>query len=130
MISRTAAASTMLRITNFLMALSFGTQRAQFVQRTGLTCPRLCLHRPPLRRFLVCNYKKKGRNYSLVASVESSSIMLRLCLNKKPRVYTKHITAYMDKNYCSKLRKKSYFSLVFVSRNIFIKHFNRLNLPI
>lgn len=36
-ISRTAAASTILRMTNFLIALSFGTQRAQFVQRTGFT---------------------------------------------------------------------------------------------
>lgn len=53
--SRTAAASTILRITNFLIALSFGTQRAQFVHLTGLTCPRLCLQRPPLRRFLVYN---------------------------------------------------------------------------
>lgn len=39
----------MFRITNFLMALSFGTQRAQLVQRTALTWPRLCLQRPPLR---------------------------------------------------------------------------------
>lgn len=55
-ISRTAAASTILRITNFLMALSLGTQRAQLVQRTAFTWPLLCLQRPPLRRFLVCNY--------------------------------------------------------------------------
>lgn len=47
-------------MTNFLIALSFGTQRAQFVQRTGLTCPRLCLQRPPLRRFFVY---KNGKNY-------------------------------------------------------------------
>ncbi|KNC32113.1 hypothetical protein FF38_08215 [Lucilia cuprina] len=56
-ISRTAAASTMLRITNFLMALSLGTHLAQLVQRTALTCPLLCLQRPPLRRFLVLNHK-------------------------------------------------------------------------
>src|SRR5512144_246702 len=46
-ISQTAAASTMLRITNFLMALSLGTHLAQLVQRTALTCPLLCLQRPP-----------------------------------------------------------------------------------
>lgn len=53
MISRTAAASTMFLMTNFLIALSLGTQRAQLVHRTAFTCPRLCLQRPPLRRFLV-----------------------------------------------------------------------------
>lgn len=36
-ISLTPAASTMFLTTNFLMALSFGTQRAQFVHLTGLT---------------------------------------------------------------------------------------------
>lgn len=54
-ISRTAAASTILRITNFLIALSLGTHRAQLVQRTGLTCPRPCFDRPPLRRLRVLN---------------------------------------------------------------------------
>lgn len=48
-ISLTAAASTILRMTNFLIALSLGTQRAQLVQRTGFTWPRPCLERPPLR---------------------------------------------------------------------------------
>lgn len=52
-ISRTAAASTILRMTNFLIALSLATQRAQLVQRTALTCPRPCLERPLLRRLLV-----------------------------------------------------------------------------
>lgn len=52
-ISRTAAASTIFLMTNFLIALSLGTHLAQLVQRTGLTCPRLCLQRPPLRLFLV-----------------------------------------------------------------------------
>lgn len=37
--SLTPAASTMFLTTNFLMALSFGTHRAQFVHLTGLTCP-------------------------------------------------------------------------------------------
>lgn len=36
-ISLTAAASTMLRITNFLIALSFGTHLAQLVHLTGFT---------------------------------------------------------------------------------------------
>ena len=53
--SRTAAASTMLRMTNFLIALSFGTQRAQFVQRTGMTCPRPFFERPLFLRFFVCS---------------------------------------------------------------------------
>lgn len=52
-ISLIAAASTMLRTMNRLIALSFGVQRAQFEQRTGFTCPRLCLLRPLLRRFFV-----------------------------------------------------------------------------
>lgn len=55
-ISRTAAASTIFLMTNFLIALSLGTHLAQLVQRTGLTCPRLCLQRPPLRLFLVWNF--------------------------------------------------------------------------
>ncbi|RLV62140.1 hypothetical protein DV515_00019629 [Chloebia gouldiae] len=44
--SLTAAASTMFLMTNFLMALSLGTQRAQLVQRMGCTCPRPFLARP------------------------------------------------------------------------------------
>lgn len=47
----------MLRITNFLMALSLGTHRAQLVQRTGLTWPLPCLERPPLRRLQVCKIR-------------------------------------------------------------------------
>lgn len=58
-ISLTAAASTMLRITNFLMALSLGTHLAQFVQRTGLTWPRPFLLRPLLRRFWVWSQRFK-----------------------------------------------------------------------
>ena len=52
-ISRTAAASTMFLMTNFLMALSFGTHRAQLVQRIGCTCPRPFLARPLFLLFLV-----------------------------------------------------------------------------
>ncbi|EGW12519.1 hypothetical protein I79_013506 [Cricetulus griseus] len=51
--SLTAAASTMFRMTNFLMALSLGTHRAQFVQRIGCTWPRPFLARPLFRLFLV-----------------------------------------------------------------------------
>lgn len=58
--SRTAAASTMLRMTNFLMALSLGTQRAQLVQRMGCTCPRPFLARPLLRLFRVCGGRGSG----------------------------------------------------------------------
>ena len=54
--SLTAAASTMLRITNFLMALSFGTHLAQLVQRTGLTCPLPFFDRPLFLRFFVYEY--------------------------------------------------------------------------
>jgi len=56
--SLTAAASTMLRMTNFLMALSLGTQRAQLVQRTGFTWPRPCLARPPFLRLQVWQINK------------------------------------------------------------------------
>lgn len=52
--SLTAAASTMFRITNFLMALSLGTHRAQLVQRIGCTWPRPFLARPLFLLFLVC----------------------------------------------------------------------------
>lgn len=52
--SLTAAASTMFRITNFLMALSLGTQRAQLVQRMGCTWPRPFLARPLFLLFFVC----------------------------------------------------------------------------
>lgn len=52
--SLTAAASTIFLITNFLMALSLGTQRAQLVQRMGCTCPRPFLARPLFLLFLVC----------------------------------------------------------------------------
>lgn len=60
--SLTAAASTMFLMTNFLMALSLGTQRAQLVQRMGCTCPRPFLARPLFLLFLVC---KTDINYSL-----------------------------------------------------------------
>lgn len=51
--SLTAAASTMFLMTNFLMALSLGTQRAQLVQRMGCTWPRPFLARPLFLLFLV-----------------------------------------------------------------------------
>ena len=44
--SRIAADSTMLRIVNLLIALSFGVHLEQFEQRIGLTCPRPFLLRP------------------------------------------------------------------------------------
>lgn len=56
--SRTAAASTMFLMTNFLIALSFGTQRAQLVQRTGFTWPRPCFARPPFLRLHVWKNKR------------------------------------------------------------------------
>jgi hypothetical protein len=40
-------------IINFLIALSFGTQRLQLVQFTFTTCPLPCLLRPPFLLFLV-----------------------------------------------------------------------------
>lgn len=51
--SLTAAASTMFLMTNFLMALSLGTQRAQLVQRMGWTWPRPFLARPLFLLFFV-----------------------------------------------------------------------------
>ena len=51
--SRTAAASTMFRMTNFLMALSLGQHREQLVQRMYRTCPRPFLLRPPDLLFTV-----------------------------------------------------------------------------
>ena len=54
LISRTAAVSTMLRTVKRLMALSLGTQREQFEQRTKLVWPRPFLLRPLFLLFLVC----------------------------------------------------------------------------
>ena len=51
--SLTAVASTMFRMTNFLMALSLGTHRAQLVQRIGCTWQRPFLARPLFLLFLV-----------------------------------------------------------------------------
>mmetsp|Transcript_43621 Transcript_43621/g.97863 ORF Transcript_43621/g.97863 Transcript_43621/m.97863 type:complete len:82 (-) Transcript_43621:8-253(-) len=48
--SRWEEASTMFLTWNRLMALSFGTQRAQLEQRTMAVCPRPCLERPLFRR--------------------------------------------------------------------------------
>lgn len=42
---------------NLLMALSLGTQREQFEQRTGFTWPRPFLLRPLFLRFFVCGTK-------------------------------------------------------------------------
>lgn len=56
--SLTAAASTIFLMTNFLIALSLGTQRAQFVQRMYFTWPRPFLLRP---LFLLLEvWKEKG----------------------------------------------------------------------
>jgi hypothetical protein len=43
---RIAADSTMLRMVNLLIALSFGVHREQLLHRMGLTCPRPDLLRP------------------------------------------------------------------------------------
>ena len=51
--SLTAAASTIFLMTNFLIALSLGTQRAQLVHRIGRTCPRPFLPLPLFLLFFV-----------------------------------------------------------------------------
>ncbi|KFM61310.1 hypothetical protein X975_05754, partial [Stegodyphus mimosarum] len=56
----------MFRITNFLMALSLGTQRAQLVHRTGFTCPRPCLLRPLFLLLAVIVYKRHLVKFSEV----------------------------------------------------------------
>ena len=48
--SRCDDASTMLRTVKRLMALSFGTERPQFEQRSMAVMPRPCFERPLLRR--------------------------------------------------------------------------------
>lgn len=45
----------MFRMTNFFMALSFGTALAQLVHRRNLTCPLPFLERPLFRLFDVYN---------------------------------------------------------------------------
>ena len=61
LISRTAAVSTMLRTVKRLMALSLGTHREQFEQRTKLTWPRPFLLRPLFLLFLVCTGEGDAR---------------------------------------------------------------------
>uniref|UniRef100_A0AAQ4QZ90 Transmembrane protein n=1 Tax=Gasterosteus aculeatus aculeatus TaxID=481459 RepID=A0AAQ4QZ90_GASAC len=94
--SLTAAASTMFLMTNFLMALSFGTQRAQLVQRMGCTWPRPFLARPLFLLFLVCKNKcqnlreiqiaarklglrTKRHTFSLVHCVECTARFIKHC---------------------------------------------------
>ena len=55
-----AADSTMLRMVNLLIALSFGVQREQLEQRIGLTCPRPFLLRPLDARFLTILADSEG----------------------------------------------------------------------
>ncbi|XP_006899602.1 PREDICTED: CD160 antigen [Elephantulus edwardii] len=59
--SLTATASTIFRITNFLIALSLGTHRAQFVQRIGCTWPRPFLARPLFLLFFVTQQQYSKR---------------------------------------------------------------------
>lgn len=75
--SLTAAASTMFLMTNFLMALSFGTQRAQLVQRMGCTWPRPFLARPLFLLFLVC--KNKCQN---LREIQIAARKLGLCTKR------------------------------------------------
>ena len=67
-----AADSTIFLIMNFLIALSFGTQRRQLVQLTFTTCPLPCLERPPFLLFLVYSQaiiKKYEKNYFTVEDI-------------------------------------------------------------
>lgn len=84
--SLTAAASTIFLITNFLMALSLGTQRAQLVQRMGCTCPRPFLARPLFLLFLVCqntirvtndkvNLSKMLKQKTTLGSLKNSAVL-------------------------------------------------------
>lgn len=84
--SLTAAASTIFLITNFLMALSLGTQRAQLVQRMGCTCPRPFLARPLFLLFLVCqntirvtndkvNLSKMLKQRTTLGSLKNSAVL-------------------------------------------------------
>ena len=61
LISRTAADSTILRTVKRLIALSLGTHREQFEQRTKPTWPRPFLLRPPFLRFLVYASNEESR---------------------------------------------------------------------
>lgn len=76
LISLTAAASTIFLITNFLIALSLGTQRAQLVHLTALTWPRPCLARPPLRRLRV--WKQKSSFHEATCSIWQSDACFRI----------------------------------------------------
>ena len=59
---RMAADSTILRMVNLLMALSFGVHREQFEQRTGLTWPRPFLLRPFDARFFTMADMYSGKS--------------------------------------------------------------------
>lgn len=81
MISRTPAASTIFLTTNFLIALSLGTQRAQLVHLTGLTCPRPFLALPLFLLFDVCKYW-----LVLVWVVQENRLVIRLGYKLAERV--------------------------------------------
>ena len=81
-ISLTAAASTMFLITNFLMALSFGTHLAQLVHLTGWTWPRPFLFLPLLRLFDVWN--KYGIDFN---TLFQSEYELWYFTNNKQHIY-------------------------------------------
>ena len=61
-----AADSTMLRMVNLLIALSFGVHLEQLEQRIGFTCPRPFLLRPlqieyQLKSFIVSSRRGRSR---------------------------------------------------------------------
>ena len=76
--SLTAAASTMFRMTNFLMALSLGTHRAQLVQRIGCTWPRPFLARPLFLLFLVI--LEAPRRESRTPVFKLNKVAISLCV--------------------------------------------------
>ncbi len=64
-----AADSTMLRIVNLFMALSFGVHLEQLEHRIGLTCPRPFLLRP------LCNVSDVRKEIEFLWQVQILTLM-------------------------------------------------------
>ena len=80
--SRTAAASTILRMTNFFIALSLGQHLEQLVQRMYRTCPRPFLLRPPDLRLTVMVKSNRGIYLKKNSLLDLLDVWQRLDLNR------------------------------------------------
>lgn len=109
--SLTAAASTMFLMTNFLMALSLGTQRAQLVQRMGWTWPRPFLARPLFLLFLV--WGKTGWLLIMLEGIKEQSLQTLWVRRAAPRRHNKNFRTNQKINWA-----KFYYSRMVCDVNV------------